>query len=386
METVEIPRHIAWRIYEDLVVAIDLHAQLLYLLRDEALALWKTVASGYPINCDDASAVELLRRRLIRQKGASRCSASPGEVKIEALDFGVINLWAFRNQIPLSGHIEFTGQCNVRCRHCYCVFPSQKDTIGTEAALHLLDELHDCGTIGLVLTGGEFLMRRDAVEILRHLQKRRFVVRLNTNGTLIDERMVNILAEMDNIFRIHVSLYGARAEVHDAITQSAGSFAKTIRAIHLLHEAGLRLRINSCVMQGNFEGYQDIKTEIGDKLGIPVRFDSVIFPKDDGRPSNMDNLLDDEQHIEFNNFRRLNAGPGEAQKAKLCKAAFSFFAVADDGNVYPCLKMKKHTADSMGNVLRQTFTEIWQSSPVTEEIRRPIRERIRNCAACDLHL
>lgn len=389
-----IPKNLVYRIYGDsLAVIMDVKRDQVVLLEKDALALWKRLLAATSLSDEDVrhpAFWHLLNHGLI--------AVDPSQVKAPVtsvpmptnptLDLAVLNLWAFRNHIPIAGHFELTGCCNLRCKHCYCLFEHDHDLLSTERILHILDELRDSGTFGLVLTGGELFFRKDILEILSHLHKNKFVVRINTNGTLIDESIVKALAGFTNIYRIHVSLYGHDAATHDAITNSRGSFAKTLHAIYSLKEAGLNLRINCSLMRSNFDSYKKIKTDIGDKLGIPIHYDSVIFPKDNGCTDNLAEAIDQAQTDEFFEFKSKNSAGHDAptKKPKLCKAGFSFFSICEDGSVYPCLKMKRYYSHPLGNLNTDSFKELWENSASIHKIRSALTDKLRNCSICDLNV
>lgn len=390
-----IPQSVVYRIFGD-TVAVVMHVptRQILLLQHGALHLWNRLARGEPFKptTDEQPLYEdWIARGLITTPGQSVLSPprpAPQATAAKNLDLGVLNYWAFRNRIPLSGHFELTGRCNLRCQHCYCLFDHPRDTLNTEKILQIVDDLQQAGTMGLVLTGGEVFVRHDILDILSHLQARRFVLRINTNGTHITETVVGHLAAMPNIFRIHISLYGSSPELHDAITRSPGSHRKTIFAIHRLHEAGIPLRINCSLMQTNFDDLHNLKREMTDRLGIPVHFDPFIFPMDDGSTKNRCGELTDEQHALFN--QHLDAQHQEQThqkppaKPKLCKAGFSFFSICEDGRLYPCLKMKRFYQNPLGNLATERFATLWRTSPQIQTIRRAMEHKLRECAVCDL--
>ncbi len=380
--------NLIYRVYNNSVaILMDVKQNNLILLEDEALALWLTLKSGTRI--DDAikalpAFVELTQAGVIEAPIDNVTGLNP-ENKKERIDLSVLNLWAFKNHIPLSGHFELTGRCNLRCKHCYCLFEHQKDILSTAQVLSILDDLRDSGTFGLVLTGGEIFFRDDIMEILNHLNENHFIIRINTNGTYINEKIVQQLSQFNNIYRIHVSIYGADAKTHDTITNSRGSFDKTINALKLMKAAGLNLRINCSLMQENFDSYKRIKLEIGDKLSIPVHYDSVIFPKDDGSLDNTKDELNQEQTESFM-FDREQKNDAVIKKPKLCKAGFSFFSICEDGSLYPCLKMKRYYKNPLGNLQTDKFNDIWNHSGAIQQIRSILTDKLRDCNVCDISI
>ena len=382
-----ISKDLIYRVYGDaLAVVVDMERSRVVLLEKEALQLWKKLCVTNALSETDRGHPAFT---WLYDAGLLETHAPQGAMPAQPapmFDLAVLNWWAFRNHVPIVGHFELTGRCNLRCKHCYCLFDRRSDVLDTAAVCKILDELRDCGTFGLVLTGGEVFFRKDIMEILTHLYDNRFIVRINTNGTFIDEAIVKKLVSFSNIYRIHVSLYGPDAATHDAITNSHGSFQKTLTALRLLSAAGLRVRINCSLMRSNFDVYQRIQSEIADTLGIPVHYDSIIFPRDDGSTENLLEEISPAQTVQFMNERskQVKGQPIVDKRRKLCKAGFSFFAIAGDGKVYPCLKMKRFYRNPLGDLRTDSFQDLWNRSASIQSIRTALADKLRDCDICKM--
>jgi MoaA/NifB/PqqE/SkfB family radical SAM enzyme len=90
---------------------------------------------------------------------------------------------------------------------------------------------------GLILTGSEITLRRDLPELARRARASGFEhVRIQSHGMhLADPSYCRTLIEagVDEYF---ISVAGADAETHDALTTVAGSFEKTLRGLEILDE------------------------------------------------------------------------------------------------------------------------------------------------------
>lgn len=369
------------------------------VLQGEALMLWQRIRLRVPTQ--DELAIPLVRQMIAL---GALPSSDCGEIRsdcpspnfedvlppITMFDQSVLSLWAFRNRIPLTAHIELTRRCNLRCRHCYCLPRDGEERLTTEEVIRIIDGLAEQGTFFIVLTGGEIFARADIFELLMHLEKRQFVVRLNTNGTLLDASRIAALARLTNIYRVHVSLYGSTPTTHDAITGMVGSHALTMRAIEGLVAAGIHVRINCSVMRDNVAELPAMKRDIADQLGIPIHFDSTLYPRDDGATENTDEQLSPEQEAVFEQFRTADRRPEsdaiEPLKPKLCKAGVSFLAICEDGSVYPCLKMKRLSGSPTGNLATTPFKQLWNEAPQLLSLRASLDERLRQCDICNVVL
>ena len=97
-----------------------------------------------------------------------------------------------RRRIPIDGTIETTFRCNLTCAHCYVNKPADsRETHARELPLprllRLIDEITEAGTLFLLLSGGEPLLRHDFPELYRYAVRRGLLISLFTNATLVTD-------------------------------------------------------------------------------------------------------------------------------------------------------------------------------------------------------
>ena len=103
-------------------------------------------------------------------------------------------------RFPLSGSLELTFRCNLRCAHCYAAcghegIPQQAELSYAEI-LNIIDQIAEAGCLWLLLTGGEPLIRPDFVDIYAYAKRKGFLITLFTNATLITPEIVDILVDL----------------------------------------------------------------------------------------------------------------------------------------------------------------------------------------------
>ncbi|MBU6997545.1 MAG: radical SAM protein [Theionarchaea archaeon] len=130
---------------------------------------------------------------------------------------------------PFKAIVEVTSACNLRCIHCYgdCGIKSERE-LTTDELITILDQLHEMGTEGLNISGGEPLLRKDLLKILDYCHGK-FTFSLLSNGTLIDDEFARKFAQYGS--PLQVSIYGHEDEDHDAVTRVKGSFKATMRGV-----------------------------------------------------------------------------------------------------------------------------------------------------------
>jgi heme d1 biosynthesis radical SAM protein NirJ len=132
-------------------------------------------------------------------------------------------------------------RCNLTCRHCYAL-SADRDYAGelsTDEVFGVMDDLKAFHVPVLILSGGEPLMRPDIFDIAARAKAMRFYVGLSTNGTLIDEAMADRVAEAGFNY-VGISLDGLR-ETHDKFRRLDGAFDRSLNAVRLLHERGVKV-------------------------------------------------------------------------------------------------------------------------------------------------
>ena len=141
-------------------------------------------------------------------------------------------------------HLYLTDNCNLRCVHCAVTSGARRpDRLSTQRVFQLIDELVATGARTIALTGGEFLLRLDALRIAAYASGKLHTM-ISTNGTLITERIAETLADLG--VPVQVSLDGATAATHDRI-RGPGAFERTRRGIDLLLQSGIGDQLALCI-------------------------------------------------------------------------------------------------------------------------------------------
>lgn len=163
---------------------------------------------------------------------------------------------------PLVAELFLTENCNLRCVSCGCWRETTREELTTTEWKDVLRQLAELRFQKVNFTGGEPLIRRDAIELMSHAH--RLGIRhmhLNTNGIRLNAtRRAALLAAGVRSFNISVD--GPDPETHDRIRGRRGAFAITVRHLEDLiaeREAyGLKIRMNFTVMGPNVRQLPEI--------------------------------------------------------------------------------------------------------------------------------
>ncbi|MCH7586687.1 MAG: radical SAM protein [Chloroflexi bacterium] len=186
-----------------------------------------------------------------------------------------------QQRVPISGTIELTKRCNLRCVHCYLgpqeEYHRNKDQeIGTQEVKTLIDDVVAAGCLYLLITGGDPILRKDFPEIYRYAKEKGLLVTVFTNGTLVTNRIIRLFKELPPS-NVEVSLYGAREETYERITDVKGSYNRCIAGIQRLYDNNINFSLKTVLMQQNKAELDEIEG-FADKYGVNFRFDAGIFP------------------------------------------------------------------------------------------------------------
>lgn len=123
--------------------------------------------------------------------------------------------------IPLRYFFELTYKCNLNCPYCYIGCERNKTELTTEEWKQVIDQLPFYSIVTLV--GGEPLLRKDFIEILRYTsQKVMNKVHVVSNGTLINNDIINAFIKY-KLLLLSVSLDGF-GKTHDNNRGKEGIF------------------------------------------------------------------------------------------------------------------------------------------------------------------
>jgi cyclic pyranopterin phosphate synthase len=150
--------------------------------------------------------------------------------------------------------VSVTDRCDLRCFYCMSedmTFLPKADLLSLEELDRLCSAFIAKGVRKLRLTGGEPLVRRNVMSLVRSLSRHLKSGALNeltltTNGSQL-ERFAAELADC-GVRRINVSLDTLDPAKFRAITRW-GDFDKVLRGIEAARAAGLRVKINAVALK-----------------------------------------------------------------------------------------------------------------------------------------
>ncbi len=313
---------------------------------------------------------------------------------------------------------NLTYRCNLACEHCYLDAGgtpqvgtenfADRSELGTEECFKVIDEIAafapECVTI---LTGGEPLLRRDILEIVRRAAERGLWVVVGTNGVRITENLARRLADA-GARGLSLSLDALDPDRHDRFRRVRGAWQNTVEGAEILNRTGLPFIVQTTAGSHNLGELDAIADFAHDRLAAKVWNLYFLVPTGRGQfvsdisPAQYDEVLASLYRIQRKYDRKMlvnakcaphyiktvleNAGLGLSQirtysgGAGGCPAGTHYMGIRPNGDVTPCPYLPVFA----GTLRSSSLADLWTSS----ELFAGIRQRASlggRCGACEMN-
>lgn len=303
----------------------------------------------------------------------------------------------FRPRIPY--HIVWlaTNACNARCVHCSSDAAKKlPGELTTAEANNLFSELATAGVFDVAVSGGEPLTRRDIFEVMEHARSLGIRLGLGSNGSTVTPDVIRKLIKL-GLDRLQISLDGLE-ETHNTARRWNGLFQKSINAIKLGLDEGLRVHVCFTAHRLNFKEIGqviDFCSELGvrrfnfSRLVPTGRADTILdlSPGEwketiavfNAKRKEYDGQMDFTTHL----AQQILSDPLLENQSGFvgCQAGIGQGCIDSVGNVTPCVMLPV----IVGNIRQKSFAEIWQSSETIQSLqdRSRLKGWCQNCSHRD---
>lgn len=327
-------------------------------------------------------------------------SVASGKVLHHYLDaLGVLHgEYAYKG--PVFAQIDLTNDCNNDCIGCWCNSPLleekkiKKDIksqmLPYRRVIRLIDELYKMGTRHLYFAGGgEPFMHPEIMDIIAFAKKRKMECFINTNFTLVDEKIIKEMVKLE-VDSLTVSVWAGSPKIYAKThpNKNEDTFNKIMNRLIFLNTIKKKLptvKTYHVIFNMNY-----IELEKMVEFAVLTGSESVEFTVIDTIPDKTDRLLLNEfetkdliveclrvkekyetgkfgnkvKLLGFDDFLR-RISNSNALKAEYdsgiindipCYAGWAFVRILADGNVNSCLKSHRFP---VGNILNDNFKTIW---------------------------
>jgi len=311
---------------------------------------------------------------------------------------------------------NLTYRCNLACEHCYldaggkpAVLQDEafadRSELSTAQCFQVVDQIAafapECVTI---LTGGEPLLRRDILEIVRYAHGRGLWVVVGTNGVKITENLARLLQEA-GVRGMSLSLDALEPAAHDGFRRVRGAWQNTVEGAEILHRTGLPFIVQTTVARHNVAELPAIAAFARQRLQAQVWNLYFLVPTARGTfVSDLTPAAHDQVLAQLTAIRAAHEGAmlvnakcaphhvrnvlAEGADTLLrtytegaggCPAGTHYMGIRPNGDLTPCPYLPVFG----GNLKTASLTELWNTSEPFLAIRR--RDSLTGrCGACEL--
>jgi len=256
--------------------------------------------------------------------------------------------------------ISLTDRSQCRCVHCFAATKQplpETDELTTEEMMALIDNLAEVGISEICFSGGEPLLRNDILSLVAYARKKYLVVRLITNGILLNEHMV-IELKRAGLTWCSLSIDSPVPDVHDAFRRYPGCFDRAIAGLELLIKHDIACSIITVARKELIHsGELEEIVKLGQRIGVTVV--RINFPVPIGRFLNLSNqtlTLEERENVR-KLLRYGNVTMEAPSEDTRCTAAVTKANILPDGQLTPCVFVPL----AYGNIRERGFLQIWNT-------------------------
>lgn len=321
----------------------------------------------------------------------------------------------YNNTKPTFVTIKPTLNCVANCLHCNPrskKFTREK-VLTLEEYNQLFKKLKKLGTKQICISGGEPLLYKDIVDLVKLVTKNGMQASLNTNGWLLNTNKFKELIDA-GLLVINLSIDSPNEDQHDELRRLKGLFERAVNQIKECRSFNIPFKLNIRMVLSKYNYKQigemiKLATDINaDILSIDMieadsknklfllnkneieEFKNIYIPKLIKMIEKLDineelqrynvKQIKDMFNTSFNPIENFENGiywPDERIKEK-CDIPNSFMIIEGDGMVLPCNAVEYNRNEIIGNILDTDIEKLWNSKK-WKQFRKKKMEFCREC-------
>jgi MoaA/NifB/PqqE/SkfB family radical SAM enzyme len=160
---------------------------------------------------------------------------------------------ATRRPLPFSVTFILTHRCNFQCDYCDIPAAAGEEMSAAEFC-RAIDELAAAGMARASFSGGEALLRPDALTIIRHARSLGLTTSLNSNAWLAEPRLDELAETLDMLV---ISLDGPEP-IHDLVRRRKGSYARVLAVLDGARTRGISTATITVLSKANLHVVDEV--------------------------------------------------------------------------------------------------------------------------------
>ena len=317
---------------------------------------------------------------------------------------------------PINATFELTVRCNLKCKMCLFRHDDKENAeiirneLTAEQWTGFAREAAEMGTVGVLITGGEPLLRPDFCEIYESIYRQGFMISLYTNATLVTPEIMELLRKYPP-HKIGISIYGASPETYQKVCGNAAAFEKMLEGSCMLCTLPSVIEFRTTIIKDNLCDSRAIEKLVKENFGeqhsvtqtrmVMKAVRGACADVESYRLSPQDNVkLSLQKSIDIlkerigdgfdeNNLRirqenlKKNADCGSAVNHRLslfgCSGGMNAYAVTWDGKLQACQVLGAFSTDAVELGLKNA----WEAFPLSVKLPEP-NKKCLNCEMSEL--
>ncbi len=284
---------------------------------------------------------------------------------------------------PMSLTAELTYRCPLKCPYCSNPIELAKynNELDTETWKRVIREAAALGVIQIHFSGGEPLLRKDILDLIREARRCDMYCDLSTSAATFTESKFQELYDA-GLDAIQISLLGARKEESDHFAGTP-SFEKKCAAVQAAKRIGFPITLNVVLHRQNLDQLEEVlalaaewnvvRVELAhvQYLGWAFKNRAALLPTREQLDS-AKRTVEAFEKTHRGGTQILHVLPDYYQDLpKSCLEGWGnrFMSVGPDGAVLPCLASREITGLEFPNVADASLEEIWFNAPVFNRFR-----------------
>lgn len=303
--------------------------------------------------------------------------------------------------------LHVSNDCNLRCKYCYAAggsYHQERKMMSIQTAKQFVDFcIHNfSGVAQVVFFGGEPMLNLEVMETVCEKFKEYYVTGQSsflpnfgiiTNGTILNKKILDFIR--NNLSFVTVSIDGIK-DLNDAnrvFKNGTGSYERISKFIRtIIKETNVSLRYEATFTHYHLEKKLtpiDVTEELSKEFGIK----GTIVNELDLYDKNAINYWDDFdfEKIDLKHIENLPAGFEavlnalvKKERREMCAVSKHTFAVAVDGEIYPCHMNNGEKQNCLGNISGKNAFHNRSDFQVTNSITLKNNDKCKQCWANNL--
>jgi len=259
---------------------------------------------------------------------------------------------------PITACLAVTYRCPCQCPQCYSSVEGRtiRRELSTQECLRALDQLKAIGTLQVIFSGGEPLLRQDIFDLVAHAHRIGLLTRMSTNGHLLTRACAAKLKRA-GLNQCGISIDDVDPDVNDRLRCMPGTFARALQGFGYLREFHIDRRMLVYASHANVAAGLERFIELGRTL--KVNSYSFNIPFIIGRlAGTSQEMLSEKEMASLRRLQKYSSVSIEflTPETNCCSYDKKILSINPLGEVNPCPAVPF----TLGNVNDEPLAAIWR--------------------------